>query len=124
MIIRKGRAPAEHDGAAAERLHYSDAGGEILRCEEPRLLAVSWVYGDAPASEVELRLSSFREGKIAFELEHAGVIEGMTVADHAMAVGSGSDPALISLSMFLRGEVIEKPVAWMNSPEVREFNRR
>lgn len=100
-----------------------NAGGEILRCEEPRLLAVSWVYGDAPAGEVELRLSPSGEGGTIFELEHAGVIEGMTVADHAMAVGTGWDPALISLGMFLRDEAIEDPVAWMNSPEVREFNR-
>jgi GNAT superfamily N-acetyltransferase len=40
------------------------------------------------------------------------------------AAGTGWDPALVSLGMFLRGEEIEDPVAWMNSPEVREFNRR
>jgi uncharacterized protein YndB with AHSA1/START domain len=34
-----------------------NAGGEVLRCEPPRLLAVSWVYGDHPADEVELRLA-------------------------------------------------------------------
>ena len=37
-----------------------NAGGEILRCEPPRLLAVSWVYGDNPADEVELRLTPGR----------------------------------------------------------------
>jgi len=101
-----------------------NAGGEILRCEEPRLLTVSWVYGDAPAGEVELRLSPSGEGKTTLELEHAGVIEGMTVVNHAMAVGTGWDPALISLGMFLRGEEIADPAAWMYSPEVREFNGR
>lgn len=85
---------------------------------------MSWVYGDAPAGEVELRLSPSGEGKTAFELEHAGLTEGMTMVDHALAVGTGWDPALVSLGMFLRGEVIEDPVAWMNSPEIQEFSRQ
>ena len=33
------------------------AGGEILRCEPPRLLRVTWVMGEGPASEVEVRLA-------------------------------------------------------------------
>jgi uncharacterized protein YndB with AHSA1/START domain len=28
-----------------------NASGEILRCQPPRLLAISWVYGDNPADE-------------------------------------------------------------------------
>ena len=39
-----------------------NAGGEILECERPRRLRVSWVYGEvsspADVSEVELRLTS------------------------------------------------------------------
>ena len=34
-----------------------NAGGEIRRCEPPRLLRVTWVFGEAPPSEVEVRLS-------------------------------------------------------------------
>ena len=48
-----------------------NAGGEILRCEPPRLLAVSWVYGDNPPDEVELRLTSEADGTTVVELEHA-----------------------------------------------------
>jgi uncharacterized protein YndB with AHSA1/START domain len=34
-----------------------NAGGEMLNCEPPRLLRVTWVMGEGPASEVEMRLS-------------------------------------------------------------------
>src|SRR5690242_16423477 len=51
-----------------------NAGGEILRCEPPRLLAVTWIFGDpeqAGASEVEVRLASGTDGDTVFELVHA-----------------------------------------------------
>lgn len=60
-----------------------------MRCEKPRLLTVTWVFADAPAGEVALRLSPSGDGKATFELEHAGVNEGMTVANHALVVGTG-----------------------------------
>jgi uncharacterized protein YndB with AHSA1/START domain len=100
------------------------AGGEILRCEQPSLLTVTWVYRENPAGEVELRLSPGVDGDTVFELEHAGVLEGRTVADFALAVGPGWDLALVSLGIFLRGKVIEDPAAWENSPEVQEFSRQ
>src|SRR5262245_15413379 len=49
-----------------------NAGGEILRCEPPRLLAVTWVIGDNPSdvdvTEVEVRLSPGPAGGTDFEL--------------------------------------------------------
>src|SRR5262249_55998757 len=36
---------------------HGNAGGEVLRCEPPKLLRVTWGMGDGPASEVEVRLS-------------------------------------------------------------------
>src|SRR3712207_2262286 len=44
-----------------------NAGGEILTCEAPRLLRVTW--GDA-ASVVALRLTPVADDRTAVELEH------------------------------------------------------
>jgi uncharacterized protein YndB with AHSA1/START domain len=41
-----------------------NAGGEILRCAPPTQLRVTWVYGNGPASEVELRLTPNGAGGI------------------------------------------------------------
>src|SRR4051812_39384460 len=38
-----------------------NAGGEILRCEPPSLLRVTWVMGEGPRSEVEVRLAEAGE---------------------------------------------------------------
>lgn len=56
------------------------AHGEILRCESPRLLKVSWLYGpDADAwegtSEVEVRLTPGPAGDTEIELIHAAVVD-------------------------------------------------
>src|SRR5919197_393561 len=50
-----------------------NASGQIRRCEPPRLLALTWVYGDRPVDEVELRLTPDPAGGTLFELSHATV---------------------------------------------------
>jgi uncharacterized protein YndB with AHSA1/START domain len=84
-----------------------NAHGEILRCEPPHLLAVTWVYGDRPADEVELRLSSGADGGTLLELEHASVCETAPdgVSDAIFGVGLGWEPALYALDLYLRGEL-------------------
>jgi hypothetical protein len=52
-----------------------NAGGEILRCEPPRRLTVTWVYGEPPGSQVELRLTPGEAGDTVLELEHFPVAE-------------------------------------------------
>ena len=97
-----------------------NAGGEVLRCEPPRLLAVSWVYGDRPADEVELRLSPGADGATVVELEHAtapGTAEGLA------GVGVGWDLALPALAMHLRGETVD-PAEFEESPATREHVMR
>jgi uncharacterized protein YndB with AHSA1/START domain len=94
-----------------------NAAGEILRCEPPRLLAVSWVYGDRPADEVELRLSAGAGGATLLELEHASVPGD---PDSLAGVGVGWDLTLVGLAVHLRGETID-PAAWEQSPATREL---
>jgi uncharacterized protein YndB with AHSA1/START domain len=94
-----------------------NAGGEVLRCEPPRRLAVSWVYGDNPASEVELRLSPTADGATEVELEHA-MAPG--TPDSLAGVGVGWDLTLLGLAMHLRGQHVD-PGGFERSPAYREL---
>jgi uncharacterized protein YndB with AHSA1/START domain len=98
-----------------------NAGGEILTCEPPRLLRVT--FGD-PGSIVEVRLTAQGDGDTVLELEHTVPIEMAQSGAGALYVGPGWDGALLGLGQHLRGEAIGDPVEAANSPEVREFSKR
>ncbi|HZA04873.1 MAG TPA: SRPBCC domain-containing protein [Propionibacteriaceae bacterium] len=95
-----------------------NAGGEILRCERPSLLRVT--FGD-PSSLVEVRLAEDGPGTV-LTLEHtvpkalAGGVAG------ALYVGPGWDGALLGLGLYLDGVVSEDPVAAASSPETQAFS--
>lgn len=96
-----------------------NAHGEILRCEPPRLLKVSWIFGES-TSEVEVRLSADGDGTV-FELAHA-----LPVDDHwgqfgPGAVGVGWDLTVLGLGLHLRGGMLDDPEAWVRTAEAREF---
>lgn len=95
-----------------------NAGGEILACDPPRLLRVSWVYGDHPASQVELRLAPAADTATLLELEHAIGTEDPAAA---AGVGVGWDLAVLGLDLHLRGETIDDPSAWESTPEARAY---
>jgi uncharacterized protein YndB with AHSA1/START domain len=97
-----------------------NAGGEILACEPPRLLRVT--FGD-PTSIVELRLTAQGDADTMLELEHTVPIEMAQSGAGALWVGPGWDGALLGLGLFLRGEVVGDPVAAASSPEAQAFSR-
>ena len=107
-----------------------NAGGEILECDRPNRLRVTWVYGDAsdPASvsEVVLRLTSEGDERTTFELEHTAVVpEEMWAMFGPGAVGVGWDGGMLGLSLHLAGGPRpDDPIAWQLSAEGREFNTR
>jgi uncharacterized protein YndB with AHSA1/START domain len=95
-----------------------NAGGEILRCEPPRGFLVSWVFGEAPASYVELRLSPAGDGTTVLELEHSGIGDpGQWAQFGPGAVGVGWDLTVLGLGFHLSGGAME-------DPEAREFMTR
>jgi uncharacterized protein YndB with AHSA1/START domain len=104
--------------------------GEILRCEPPRLLKVSWLYGpDADAwpgtSEVEVRLAPGPTGDTEFELIHAAVVGEPSFPTYGPGAGGvGWDLGLLALARLLAGDEIENPAEFEKSPEAREFSRR
>jgi uncharacterized protein YndB with AHSA1/START domain len=101
-----------------------NAGGEILRCEPPRLLRVTWVFGDNPPSEVELRLSPGPGGGTVLELEHTAVVDPAFWARYGPgAVGVGWEMALLGLGVYLGGGVKDgaEVQRWLHSADGRGF---
>ena len=104
--------------------------GEILRCEPPRLLRVSWLYGpDADAwpgtSEVEVRLAPDPTGDTELELVHAAVADPHYFPTYGPGAGGvGWDLHLLTLARHLAGDDIEHPTESHKSPEVHEFIQR
>ncbi len=110
--------------------HYQvegNAGGEILQCEPPRLLKVSWIFGDAEpgSSEVEVRLAASPDGGgTAFELAHSAVVDPKMWGEFGPgAVGVGWDGALLGLSLYFSGALasIEDKERWPFTPAGNQF---
>lgn len=102
----------------------SNASGEILQCEPPSLLKVSWVYGGPPASEVEVRLSA-EDGGTRFELRHtAEPPPDMWTRFGPGAVGVGWDLSLLGLSLHLSGGVLPDHETFHETEEGRQFITR
>ena len=98
-----------------------NAGGEILHCQPPHRLNVTWVFGDIPASEVEVRLFPGGGGETLLELEHATVVDAKLWGEYGPgAVGVGWDHTLLCLSMHLAGKSPEDVAAWNETPEATE----
>ncbi|MFE7132716.1 SRPBCC family protein [Streptomyces sp. NPDC057638] len=109
--------------------HYQlegHAGGEILRCEPPRLLRVSWLFGENPGfSEVELRLAPDPSGGTEFVLEHTAVVPPDFWGQFGPgATGVGWDLVLLGLGLDLQGESVGDPRAWEASDEARTYMTR
>jgi uncharacterized protein YndB with AHSA1/START domain len=98
-----------------------NAGGEILTCEPPRLLRVTF---GGPTSIVEVRLTSQSDRDTVLELEHTVPIEMAQSGAGALYVGPGWDGALMGLGLLLRGEAVGDPVAAANSPQAQEFSKQ
>jgi uncharacterized protein YndB with AHSA1/START domain len=98
-----------------------NAGGEIVSCEPPRLLRVTF---GGPTSVVELRLSSDGEDRTVLELEHTVPIAMAMNGAGALYTGPGWDGAFVSLDLYLHGVVADDPIAAANSPEALELSRQ
>jgi uncharacterized protein YndB with AHSA1/START domain len=95
-----------------------NAGGEILRCEPPRLLQVTF---GGPTSLVELRLSPEGEDRTVLELEHTVPIEIAMNGAGSLFVGPGWDDAFVALDLYVHGVFPDDPIAAASSPERQEL---
>ena len=99
-----------------------NAGGEILACEPPRLLKVTWGASD---SEVEVRLTPAGTGETVFEMQHSAPVDPeMWGRFGPGAVGVGWDLVLLGLSLHFAGGSIADPEAWQQSAEARDLMTR
>lgn len=98
-----------------------NAGGEILACEPPRLLKVTF---GGPTSLVEVRLTSEGDDRTTLELEHTVPIEIAQNGAGALFVGPGWDGGFVALGLYFAGEVADDPVAAASSPEGQELYRQ
>lgn len=82
------------------RLHVPDderAGGEILRCEAPRELDVTWEFGDEVVSRLEVRVRPAGEAAVLL-LDHSRLPQ-----DQGAGYGAGWQTYLEALDAFLTG---------------------
>lgn len=101
--------------------HFDLAGnahGDILQCEPPTLLAITWAYADRAVDEVRLRLTPDGDGTL-LELEHASVsrlveVDGRWIdpvlndaASGLWGLGTGWELPLHGLAQFLAGHRLE-----------------
>lgn len=129
--LRRFFVPISGDLRVGGRFQFEgNAGGQILRCEPPHLVRVTWQIGDSPTSEVELRLAA--EGTdTVLELEHHQVPPLIPMPDGRQVdpvlndpqtgiwgLGTGWELGLIGLDAHLRGELpdvseLTEPPAWV-----------
>jgi uncharacterized protein YndB with AHSA1/START domain len=95
-----------------------NAEGQIRECVRPSALTVTW---GGPVSVVRVRLSASGASTV-LELEHTVPAAFAGSGAGALYVGPGWDVALLGLTLWLRGELVEDPAAWEASPEVWEVN--
>jgi uncharacterized protein YndB with AHSA1/START domain len=103
-----------------------NAGGEITRCEPPRQLALTWVFGDQ-VSWVTVQLSEGPGASTTLQLEHiAHTPEEMWEQFGPGAAGVGWDGAITGLAEHLATGRDNDPKAfeaWSASEQGREFYR-
>lgn len=97
-----------------------NADGEILRCERPTTLVVTW---GVPASVVTVELAAAGPGSTVLTLNHSVTATLVPDAGGALYVGPGWDDALLALGLHLRGTDLGDPAQFQNSPEVLDYNQ-
>ncbi|MFC0097985.1 SRPBCC domain-containing protein [Micromonospora marina] len=106
-----------------------NAGGDILRCEKPHLIKVTWVFGEGMPTEVVVRLAPGDSDHTVFELEHTSPAE---IVDElvrtygpggTIGIGGGWDLALLGLDLLLHRMTFD-PASWQDTPDAKEFATR
>lgn len=101
-----------------------NAGGDITRCEPPRLLMTTWEFGGT-MGRITVRLSAGGPGEARLELEHTVPADGDLWDQFGPgAVGVGWDLAMIGLGIHLAtGAAVDRAasLAWPASAVGRAF---
>ncbi|GAA1646276.1 SRPBCC family protein [Catellatospora bangladeshensis] len=98
----------------------NNAGGDIQRCDPPRLLRLTW---GAPNSIVEVTLTAAGSDRTDLEVRHTVPLSVAGSAAGALYVGPGWDQGLLRLAQYLSGEDLGDLTTAENSIEGQEFSR-
>lgn len=98
----------------------NNAGGDIHRCDPPRLLRLTW---GAPNSIVEVTLTASAPDHTDLEVRHTVPLSVAGSAAGALYVGPGWDQGLLRLAQYLSGEELGDLGVAENSIEGQEFSR-
>jgi uncharacterized protein YndB with AHSA1/START domain len=101
-----------------------NAGGEILRCDAPHHLAVTWEFGGA-VSWVDVHVAPVPDGA-RLRLEHVALVDDHWEQFGPGAAGVGWDLALMGLGRHLETAAANDPqaaAAWTASAEGKAFIR-
>jgi len=105
-----------------------NAGGEIVTCQRPTLLRITWSMGPGMDTELELRLASDGDDSTILELEHtspADITDAM-VREYGpggtIGIGGGWDLALTALDLHIGGAAFDV-ATWEDTPEAKAFAR-
>ena len=116
---RLGEWMAEPSGDLRRGGTYSlpdGSHGDILRCDPPRLLTVSWIREGSQPAELELHLAA-EDSQTRIELLYASVRKGFAVTAAPGAGiwtgGAGWEFFLDMLEEYLDGSIPEKPPGMM-----------
>lgn len=99
-----------------------NAGGQIVRCDKPREIAVTWEYGGG-TSDVQLRLTP-QGNTTVLELEHSPVPAEIipNASPEMWGLGAGWEMGLKSLGDFLAGKLPEgKALDWIANATQEEL---
>jgi len=104
-----------------------NAGGEILICEPPKHLSVTWEYGGEPSwLDVWIEAASPKSARLT--LEHVAYVSDERWNQFGPgAVGAGWDLALVGLTLHVETrapKITEEGMAWMRSDEGKLFVRQ
>jgi uncharacterized protein YndB with AHSA1/START domain len=120
-------APVEGDLRVGGTFQLKDnAGGEILACDEPHRIKVTWAFGPGMPTEVEVRLTADGDHTTVLELDHASpaAIVDELVRSYGpggtIGIGGGWDLALLGLDLHLHGAEMAA-ATWQDAPEIRRF---
>jgi uncharacterized protein YndB with AHSA1/START domain len=103
-----------------------NAAGQVLECEPPRRLAVTWEYAEQ-VSWVRVSLEPTEQAGTVVQVEHLAPITDHWDQFGPGAVGIGWDMMLLGLSLHLQGGSLGSPEeagAWTASEDGREFMHR
>jgi uncharacterized protein YndB with AHSA1/START domain len=106
-----------------------NAGGEIVACDRPNRLKVTWIGMDtgspADVSEVELRLAAAGDDATVLELEHTAVVpDEMWDQFGPGAVGVGWEGGFLGLALHFTSDSIGDVAAWPYTEEGHDFYSR